>query len=202
VILVRHGETGANLRRCFAESDEVPLTEEGRAQARELGARLAREFRPERVLTSALLRARQTGELIAGELGLNAGVVPGIHERDFGCLKGQPYEEMGRLMLSDAGYDPARFEQWAPEGGESLEGVRIRVLDALGPVLAGIGGREIVVVTHGAVLQALSAHLNGGWSDASVPLNCGVLVATPEALRRPGTDAVHGPDRHRTSSSI
>ena len=53
------------------EPDELRrLTAEGRRAARELGRRLAAEgVRPDAILTSPLLRARETGEALAGELG-------------------------------------------------------------------------------------------------------------------------------------
>jgi phosphohistidine phosphatase len=63
--LVRHAEAAPG------EPDELrPLTPQGREQARRLGARLS-EHRdcPEVVLTSPLLRARETGRLIANETG-------------------------------------------------------------------------------------------------------------------------------------
>jgi len=55
--LVRHAEAGPG------EPDELrPLTAEGREQARALGEQLrADEVRPSAVLTSPLLRARETG---------------------------------------------------------------------------------------------------------------------------------------------
>ena len=48
-----------------------PLTSEGREQARVLAAELARE-RPDAVLTSPLLRARQTADAIARAAGIEA----------------------------------------------------------------------------------------------------------------------------------
>ncbi len=63
--LVRHAEAAAG------EPDELrPLTAKGRQQARELGARLAAEGAAgATVLTSPLLRARETGEEVARALG-------------------------------------------------------------------------------------------------------------------------------------
>ena len=63
--LVRHAEAADG------EPDELrPLTADGRRAARELGERLASDgIRPDAVLTSPLLRARETGEAIAAELG-------------------------------------------------------------------------------------------------------------------------------------
>lgn len=63
--LVRHAKAAPG------QPDELrPLTPEGRTQARGLGSRLTREgVHPDAVLTSPLLRARETGELLANALG-------------------------------------------------------------------------------------------------------------------------------------
>jgi phosphohistidine phosphatase SixA len=71
LFLVRHAEASPG------EPDELrPLTEAGRAVARALGERL-RDERPEAVLSSPLLRARETAEAIARA----AGVAPEADER-------------------------------------------------------------------------------------------------------------------------
>ena len=66
--LVRHAEAADG------EPDELrPLTADGRRAARELGERLAAEgIRPDAVLTSPLLRARETGAELARPSGLEA----------------------------------------------------------------------------------------------------------------------------------
>jgi phosphohistidine phosphatase len=66
LILVRHAEAAPG------NPDELrPLTPDGRAAARELGERLAGE-RPDAVVSSPLLRARDTAEAIAAAAGLTA----------------------------------------------------------------------------------------------------------------------------------
>ena len=65
LLLVRHADAAPG------EPDELrALTPEGRAAARELGERLANDgVRPDVILTSPLLRARETGEALAAALG-------------------------------------------------------------------------------------------------------------------------------------
>ena len=182
VILVRHGETEANLRRCFADSDDIPLTDAGRVQAHELALRLAREFRPEVLISSTFLRARQTSEIIGRVLGLEVEMIQGIQERDFGCLKGHPYKRLGGSMCRDGLGDPASLMRtWKPAGGESLEDVRRRSIQAIEALRDRYPGREITIVSHGAVIQAVCAHVTGEWSDASVPPNCGVVTVDYDA---------------------
>ena len=73
LVIVRHAEAAAG------EPDELrPLTPEGRETARALGERLAAEgVRPDAVLTSPLLRARETAQ----ELARPAGLEPEPDER-------------------------------------------------------------------------------------------------------------------------
>ena len=78
LILVRHAEAASG------EPDELrPLTPRGREQARELGGRLPR---PDAVLTSPLLRARETGALLARPHGLepepDERLAPGASDED------------------------------------------------------------------------------------------------------------------------
>jgi phosphohistidine phosphatase len=65
LLIVRHAEAAQG------EPDALrPLTPAGREQARSLGTRLRdKGVRPDAILTSPLLRARETGDLLAGELG-------------------------------------------------------------------------------------------------------------------------------------
>ncbi len=176
IILVRHGETEANLRRCFAESDEIPLTDAGRVQARQIAEQLAREFHPAVVVSSPFLRARQTAAIIANALGLTAEAVAGIHERNFGCLRGHPYERLGEMMTAPIFSDPAQRRVWKPEGGESLEDVRQRAIAALESLRARYVGQEVVVVCHGAVIRAICAHITGDWDETYVIGNCAIAV--------------------------
>jgi phosphohistidine phosphatase len=73
LVIVRHAEAASG------EPDELrPLTVEGRETARALGEQLARDgVRPDAVLTSPLLRARETAQ----ELARPAGVEPEADER-------------------------------------------------------------------------------------------------------------------------
>ena len=68
LLLIRHAEAAPG------EPDEGRrLTPEGRAQAAALGERLAAAgVRPDAVLTSPLLRARETGEAVAQALGCSS----------------------------------------------------------------------------------------------------------------------------------
>jgi alpha-ribazole phosphatase len=175
VILVRHGETEANRKRCFADSPDLPLTETGDRQAHDTARLLANEFRPARVYSSEFLRARQTAAIIGSCLDVGVEVLAGIHDRDFGSLNGSPYERLGELMSDDPGCSPAEASRWSPPGGESLEDVRLRAVKAIETVITRHSREEAIVVCHGAVIQAICAHIRGEWNEADVPPNCGIV---------------------------
>lgn len=86
-------------------------------------------------------------------------VRPGWRERDFGRLQGLSYEELfagfPEFALGEIGIEAART---VPEGGESLLGMRERVLDAWECLLDG-DEETVVVVTHGGPLYVLLGHL-------------------------------------------
>jgi phosphohistidine phosphatase len=66
LVIVRHGEAAPGT------PDELrPLTPTGRKQARSLGLRLRRQgIAPDAVVSSPLLRARETAAVLAGSLGV------------------------------------------------------------------------------------------------------------------------------------
>ena len=123
LILVRHGESVGNRDRLFTTSPAALLTDLGRRQAHETAGLIARLFKPEMVVASPYARARETGEIIAGKLGLAVEFEAGLHEQSYGHLAGKAYE----LVFDDPGYDPARPWLYRPPGGETREEVRARV---------------------------------------------------------------------------
>lgn len=148
LLLVRHGETALNAARVLQPPD-TPLSERGRAQAAALAQRLSDE--PVSLLWSSdLSRAWQTAESVALACRLPVVPQPLLQERNFGVLRGQPYDALG--------FDPLALAA-APPQGESVAAFEARVDEALAQALAaarGSGG-TVVVVTHGLVIHSLLA---------------------------------------------
>jgi probable phosphoglycerate mutase len=149
--LARHGETDWNAGGKLQGHTDVPLNEAGRRQAGALAARLAKEGLAA-VTTSDLSRARETGELVAGTLGLPAvDVDADLRERRFGIFEGLTREECGARH-------PDVWRAWveraaAPPGGEERELVVARVTRALGRITARAGEGNVLVVSHGGAMR-------------------------------------------------
>jgi ribonuclease H / adenosylcobalamin/alpha-ribazole phosphatase len=180
-IMIRHGESEGNRERRFTISSEVPLTELGNQQAHQAARRIARLFKPEIVISSPFRRARQTSEIIAAALRLDIEIVPELHERDLGYLKGHSYDDLRTVVLKDPTYDPARGWSWRPEGGESYEDVRQRVAQAMEKLLTRYPQSEIVIVSHGGVMLSVWANIVGQWHGAHLPPNCGIVLVEHDA---------------------
>ncbi|HMO49375.1 MAG TPA: histidine phosphatase family protein [Rubrivivax sp.] len=147
IILLRHGETALNAARVMQPAD-TPLSERGRAQARAVAARLARRGGIGAVLSSDLPRTRLTAETVAAALALPVETSARLQERNFGELRGRPYDTLG--------FDPLVMAQ-APPGGESADEFAQRVQRAFDEMLqrhAALAA-DLLVVTHGLVIRAL-----------------------------------------------
>lgn len=139
---------------------DVGLTPTGVAQLERVADRLASA--PLRaVYSSTLRRSREGAEQIAARHGLPVIAYPELREKHFGIWEGLTYEEVAE-----------RFpEQWAlwlvdpptarPEGGETYEEMRDRVLKALASILARHPAQQVAVVAHGGVNRAVLCHALG-----------------------------------------
>jgi broad specificity phosphatase PhoE len=169
LVLVRHAETEWSGRRYCGRTD-LPLTTRGEAMARRLGREIAGSLpRAVRIVSSPLLRARQTAVAIAAAAASDEVVVDDRWaETDFGAAEGLTYEELERalpqvatrLVLGEAMID------W-PEG-ETASALRTRV-EAAWRDLTGRPG-SVVVVSHGGPLRiAIALALEVFPADVTVP---------------------------------
>lgn len=140
LILIRHAETDGN-RLAYVGRQDLPLNDAGRLQAGALAAALS-GLQPSAILSSPLVRARDTAAAIAGPSGVPVDVRPELVEIDFGHLQGQPKHAIP--------LDLKRLHRDAPlPGGESLRDVEARVAPLACEIRSILrdGGR-LAVVSH------------------------------------------------------
>src|ERR1700680_1935058 len=92
LVLLRHGQSTWNLENLFTGWHDVPLSQQGVAEAKESG-RLIRDagLMPDVVHTSVLVRAIQTADLALAEMGrawLPVRRSWRLNERHYGALQG------------------------------------------------------------------------------------------------------------------
>ena len=202
--LVRHGQSQGNVARDAAHEAglhvidldlrdvDVPLSDLGHRQAEAAGrwfAALPDDQRPEVLLASPYIRARQTAEAICNAGGLAGGAKPMIvderlREREFGVFDGlttlgirEKYPEEARHR-SKIG----KFYHRAP-GGESWADVILRLRSMLNTINLHYADRRVLVVCHQVVvlcmryiLEELSEGQILAIDKQADILNCGICA--------------------------
>ncbi|MFM8329434.1 MAG: histidine phosphatase family protein, partial [Actinomycetales bacterium] len=83
VVLWRHGQTDWNLANRFQGHSDIPLNQTGIDQARK-AAPLLFGLRPSKIISSDLIRAKQTAQELANISRLPIHIDPGLRETNGG----------------------------------------------------------------------------------------------------------------------
>jgi broad specificity phosphatase PhoE len=162
LLLIRHAQSLGNAAHRIQGWDDQPLTELGRAQAAALARRLADGYDACALYSSPLLRARETAELVAGQLGLNIQCDDRLKEHDCGAITGMCFEEVANHFPEVArGW---REDPWhTPIPGEESVGVfKRRVLSVFDEIVGSHSeGDTLAIIAHGGTLGAYLAGLLG-----------------------------------------
>lgn len=220
--VVRHGESVGNVilrtaqdagERTYAlpyRDADTPLTALGEAQADALGTWLAGlpvPRRPDRVLSSPYLRARQTvgHALTRAGLDLPVHLDERLRDREVGVLEGLTTAGIAESLPAEAERKRrlGRF-YYRPPGGESWADVALRLRAVLREADTDRAGQRVLVVAHDVVVLLLRYLVDGldearllGIAERQVPhcsitsWRAGPLGPVPEAVY----DTAHlGPD--------
>jgi broad specificity phosphatase PhoE len=144
VVLVRHGETEWTRTGRHTGRTDIPLTEQGRRQARLVGERLSgRTFAL--ILTSPLQRAAVTARLA----GFDALARDELREWDYGAYEGRTTNE---IRTERPGW--TLWRDGVPQG-ETADEVGRRVDHVIDEARATDG--DVALFAHGHVLRVLAA---------------------------------------------
>lgn len=150
-VFLRHGESVGNAEARWQGQSDYVLTEKGRQQSRALAQRWKSEdARFDRIISSPLVRAKETAEIIASALGLIVELDPILLERHIGEMEGLTVEEVRKMP------QPPYVTPYDPIGGEG-EGdwaLFLRAGQALYDLLRRPPG-SYLIVSHGGLLNQL-----------------------------------------------
>ncbi|MFJ9943595.1 bifunctional RNase H/acid phosphatase [Streptomyces erythrochromogenes] len=149
-VLLRHGETALTPQKRFSGSggSDPELSPAGRRQAAAVAEALAARGTVQTVISSPLLRCRETAQAVADRLGLDVTVEQGLREVDFGAWEGLTFAEVRERFPEDlqAWLDSPKA---APTGGgESFAAATRRISATRDRLLAAHAGRTVLLVTH------------------------------------------------------
>jgi len=182
--VVRHGRTLSNASGLLLGRADPALDDTGRGQAGRLAAAVGSV---DRIISSPLLRTRQTAEAIAEVAGVAVEIDDRFIELDYGEWDQRP---LGDISVEQWAAWRADVD-FAPPGGESLATLGRRVRSALDELAADPPERTVVVVTHVSPIKAAVAWAVGGDDDMSWRMFVAPATITRIATIR-GTPSLHG----------
>lgn len=174
ILLIRHGETAWNAERRLQGHLDIPLNGEGERQAALLAAALAAES-IDAVVSSDLMRARQTAQAVADIKGLPLRQDAQLRERGYGGFEGLLYSEIEqRFPREFAAWQARDVDAALPAGRNAAETFRAFFARCTGAILrlaAARPGTTLALVAHGGVLEC------------AYRLACGLPLDTPRDFK-------------------
>ena len=161
LVLVRHGQSEWNKKNLFTGWKDPKLTARGVEEAIKAGDELKGSgYSFDKMYTSELFRAQETGRIILDRMGLDSIEVIkdlSLNERNYGDLAGLNKDDARKKWGEDQVHIWRRSFDVPPPGGESLKDTAERVLpyfkQNIIPQLAE--GLNILIAAHGNSLRAL-----------------------------------------------
>jgi probable phosphoglycerate mutase len=157
-LCLRHGVTDWNRQGRFQSLTDIPLNDEGISQAQAAAQRL-RDVRLDYVVSSPLIRAVKTAEIIAAS-GKPVAIDGDLIECDFGSFEGRPISE----VMDEHGITSMEaLATILPADGEPWPSVSRRSLRCVGQWLDRHPQAAMLFVCHDAVMQSMSEALCKKW---------------------------------------
>ena len=150
ICLIRHGETDWNSLGKFQGREDIPLNRAGIEQIQK-AANYLRKSEWNEIISSPLLRAKMSAEIICKEIGLrNIHEEIDFIERDLGKVSGMTKEE-AEINFPNGNY----------EGMEPLEKLQERTTNALLKWTKELNEKNIIIMTHGVAINSILTRLSG-----------------------------------------
>jgi broad specificity phosphatase PhoE len=153
VVFVRHGSTDANVTHVMRGWSDDALSELGQRQAERTARFLCALPKVDCIYTSTLRRSRETGEIIAGRLGVEMQSRDDLRELNLGTLEGRTERELWDYFARQSGAERglSGMSDVTFPGGESVSHFLSRVLMAFADIGQRHADGSVLVVSHGVL---------------------------------------------------
>ncbi|MGE5605849.1 MAG: histidine phosphatase family protein [Bacteroidota bacterium] len=152
LLIIRHGQSEADLLQCHEGRADFPLTDLGKKQAALLAEWLVENFPPDYIVSSPLQRAKQTAEIVGERAGLKVQYFEELMEFNNGLLAGLPYDEAERKYPLKVGKKPHERLY----GQESTIDFRARAESIFSKITFEFpADKRIAIVSHGGMINML-----------------------------------------------
>jgi len=169
LLIIRHGESEADLLDVHEGRADFPLTERGHLQAESMAVHVSNQFTVSKIYTSPLKRAAQTAQHLAGKVNCRISINDELMEFNNGLLAGlsrkvaaEKFPEIGDLPIDRAVY-----------GQETKLDFRKRADIALETIIADAESNDVIaVITHGGMINQMYR------SILKLPVDCNQFFGT------------------------
>lgn len=153
IFIARHGQNEDNVNGILNGHRDLPLTDLGRDQAKELGEAIkSSDLVFGAMYSSPLSRAFETAEIVADIAGLTKpAVYDQLIERDFGILTGKPADQIEELCAPDIIKTETITYFLSPEGAETFPQLIERGQRILDYIRAKHNSGKVLLVCHGDI---------------------------------------------------
>lgn len=154
-LIIRHGQSTANLEERYAGWYDAPLTELGRKQAAITTDYILKNYHVDAVYSSDLIRAVETVKEIAARANVPLVKEKALREIDGGEWEEKRVEEIAREYPEQAYLWKTDIGKARPTGGESFAELQVRIDSALRKIAAENDGKTVVVASHGGAIRTM-----------------------------------------------
>lgn len=165
LLLIRHGQSMANMTHMFIGQTDSPLSELGIAQAEKTAEYVVNNYSVDKVYASDLKRAFRTGKAVADRLGLEVITDKDLREIHVGIWENVSFVEnykKGEQFFLDWESNVGRI---VCPGGESMEYLQKRASEALLRIAEENDGKTVVVAVHATLIRAVQCLFEGKTLD-------------------------------------
>ena len=168
IFIARHGQNEDNVNGILNGHRDLPLTDTGREQAKELGEAIGNSGLVfDTVYSSPLSRALETAEIVANMLKLPKPLIyDQLIERDFGSLTGKPIDMIEKLCAPDIIKTDVITYSLSPEGAETFPQLVQRGQTILDHIRSLHTSGKVLLVCHGDIGKMIYCAATGKkWLD-------------------------------------
>ena len=152
--LTRHGETDYNVLGRYCGSTDVALNDTGIKQAHELTQRI-QYMTFDAVVSSPMLRARQTADIVCASLNMQYIIYEQFTERNMGVYEGLTRDEAKVRYPHLWNRQCTSKPDDAPDGGETLRQACSRIDDGIKLLRKDFNNKTILLICHGFAARAV-----------------------------------------------
>ncbi len=151
ICIVRHGNTNWNNEHRIQGWTDVELNDSGINQIEEAAINLKKIGGFDMIITSDLIRAKHSAEIISKELSIPYFQDSSLRERKHGKLEGKTKIDIEKEY-------PNLNMFTIVEGRENMREFSSRICSFFKNIKAKYGDKNIILVTHGGVIKVLYSY--------------------------------------------